>query len=60
MPPVDGTATIGLFKTGTPAGINVAGMKVPANAPCISDLNQDGGIDGSDVEQFFLRWTAGC
>jgi hypothetical protein len=25
-----------------------------------ADINRDGGIDGSDVEQFFLRWTAGC
>jgi len=58
MPPVDGTATIGLFTTGTPASINVAGMKVPANAPCISDFNQDGGIDGSDVEAFFTAWES--
>jgi hypothetical protein len=56
MPPVDGTATIGLFKTGTPAAINVAGMKVPANAPCIGDFNQDGGTDGSDVSAFFGSW----
>ncbi|MEI7659086.1 MAG: GC-type dockerin domain-anchored protein, partial [Phycisphaerae bacterium] len=56
MPPVDGTATIGLFKTGTPAAINVAGMKVPANAPCIGDFNQDGFTDGSDVSAFFGSW----
>ncbi|MBS0198397.1 MAG: hypothetical protein JSR77_16725 [Planctomycetes bacterium] len=28
-------------------------------APCYSDFNQDGGIDGADVEAFFLAWAAG-
>jgi hypothetical protein len=30
--------------------------------PCIADFNQDGGIDGSDVEEFFIaRWErSGC
>ncbi len=27
--------------------------------PCIGDFNQDGGIDGSDVEAFFVAWAAG-
>jgi hypothetical protein len=26
---------------------------------CIGDFNQDGGIDGSDIESFFLPWAAG-
>ncbi|MBS0195955.1 MAG: immunoglobulin domain-containing protein [Planctomycetes bacterium] len=27
--------------------------------PCPADFNQDGGIDGADVEAFFLVWEAG-
>ncbi|MEY3232549.1 MAG: hypothetical protein RL689_2638 [Planctomycetota bacterium] len=27
--------------------------------PCIGDFNQDGGIDGGDVEAFFTAWAAG-
>ncbi|MCX5691459.1 MAG: hypothetical protein NTV94_16990 [Planctomycetota bacterium] len=28
-------------------------------APCSADFNQDGGVDGSDVESFFLTWMTG-
>lgn len=28
-------------------------------APCPADFNQDGGVDGSDVESFFLAWESG-
>ena len=27
---------------------------------CPADFNQDGGIDGADVEFFFGRWERGC
>jgi hypothetical protein len=27
--------------------------------PCVADFNQDGGVDGADVEAFFLAWEAG-
>jgi hypothetical protein len=27
--------------------------------PCYADYNQDGGVDGQDVEAFFLDWEAG-
>ena len=26
---------------------------------CPADFNQDGGIDGSDIEAFFIAWEAG-
>ncbi len=26
---------------------------------CVADYNEDGGIDGSDVEAFFISWAAG-
>jgi uncharacterized membrane protein len=28
-------------------------------APCVADFNQDGGVDGGDVESFFESWTGG-
>jgi hypothetical protein len=28
-------------------------------APCAADFNQDGGIDGSDIDAFFTAWEAG-
>ena len=27
--------------------------------PCAGDFNQDGGVDGSDVEAFFSDWSGG-
>jgi hypothetical protein len=27
--------------------------------PCFADYNQDGGVDGADIEAFFLDWAAG-
>jgi uncharacterized membrane protein len=26
---------------------------------CVADFNQDGGVDGADIESFFLAWEAG-
>lgn len=31
----------------------------PDPVPCPADFNQDGGIDGSDVDAFFTQWEAG-
>ena len=31
----------------------------PGGTGCIGDFNQDGGVDGSDIESFFLQWEAG-
>lgn len=28
--------------------------------PCIADFNEDGGIDGADVEAFFIAWESGA
>jgi len=30
----------------------------PDAAPCAADFNQDGGIDGTDVDAFFEAWVA--
>ncbi|MCX5691292.1 MAG: hypothetical protein NTV94_16140 [Planctomycetota bacterium] len=34
--------------------------KRPAPQPCVADFNQDGGIDGSDLEAFFTIWETGA
>jgi len=26
---------------------------------CPADFNQDGGVDGQDIEAFFISWSAG-
>ncbi|MBS0198234.1 MAG: DNRLRE domain-containing protein [Planctomycetes bacterium] len=31
----------------------------PGPCPCPADFNRDGGVDGGDVEAFFLAWEAG-
>ncbi|MBS0196292.1 MAG: hypothetical protein JSR77_05995 [Planctomycetes bacterium] len=32
---------------------------IPIGTPCFADFNQDGGIDGADVQAFFAAWEAG-
>jgi hypothetical protein len=32
---------------------------IPDSCQCPADFNQDGGVDGGDVEAFFLAWEAG-
>ena len=27
--------------------------------PCVGDFNQDGGVDGSDIDTFFVAWENG-
>ena len=34
-------------------------LTVNSDAPCYADFNQDGGIDGADVDAFFVAWEAG-
>jgi hypothetical protein len=33
-------------------------LDIPSAPPCIGDFNQDGGVDGADVEAFYLAWEA--
>ncbi len=42
---------------GQPGGNTVVTFTIEA-APCPADFNQDGGIDGVDVEAFFIAWQA--
>ncbi len=32
---------------------------IPIGTPCFADFNQDGGIDGADVQAFFAAWETG-
>lgn len=59
MAPVAGTATIGLFKPGTPTSVIASGIQVPGNNPCVGDFNVDGGTDGNDINAFFDAWEPG-
>jgi hypothetical protein len=54
-----GSATIGANST---RGIVIKFRGEPAGCGCAADYNQDGGIDGSDVNTFFADWSAaeGC
>ncbi|MBS0195181.1 MAG: hypothetical protein JSR77_00325 [Planctomycetes bacterium] len=40
-------------------GLSTAVAVEVACPPCPADFNQDGGVDGSDVEAFFAAWEAG-
>jgi hypothetical protein len=57
--PVAGTGTLGLFKPGTPTEITIPGLMVPSSVPCIADFNTDGGVDGTDVQDFFTVFATG-
>jgi hypothetical protein len=32
---------------------------IPYGVPCIGDFNLDGGVDGQDIDAFFIAWEAG-
>lgn len=52
--PTKGNATLGLFKSGTPATMSAA-VSVP-RAVCIADLNGDGFVDGADLATLLANW----
>jgi hypothetical protein len=41
-------------------GANVSMLRIPlvVNSFCAADFNSDGGVDGADVESFFVAWAA--
>jgi hypothetical protein len=51
--------TIDNVRVGVNNAGDVDGNGIPDNCQCIADFNQDGGVDGSDVEAFFASWEAG-
>jgi hypothetical protein len=40
------------------AGANFV-LTLPPEPPCFADYNQDGGVDGADVSDFFMDWSSG-
>ena len=48
----------GNFVTST-RSLAVRLVQAPASTRCLADFNADGGIDGTDVEAFFIDWSAG-
>jgi len=53
-----GVATIGLWKTGTPASIDAA-VQVPGTPPCIADRTNDGGVTIEDLLSYLGDFQAG-
>ncbi|MEY3230014.1 MAG: hypothetical protein RL689_101 [Planctomycetota bacterium] len=52
----DGKVIVGQGRN--PQGVEQAFYVRLNDAVCIADFNQDGGVDGADVEAFFLAWQA--
>ncbi|MEI7657336.1 MAG: hypothetical protein WCK33_04655 [Phycisphaerae bacterium] len=46
------TIRVGGFNGATGAGV----LRLECLPPCIADFNQDGGVDGGDIEAFFFAW----
>jgi len=44
---------------GCPSSASVAYLDSVIPAPCVADFNEDGGIDGADVNAFFAAWESG-
>jgi hypothetical protein len=58
-PPVAGTASIGLFKPGTPSSVN-ANVMVPGGCPCDLDFNNDTLFpDSTDLDDFIAVLSGG-
>jgi len=57
--PTNGDGTLTLFKPGAVPSISAADLPVPSSGTCPADFNQDGGVDGSDVEAFYSLWENG-
>jgi glucose/arabinose dehydrogenase len=49
----------GLFTTCEDRDLDGIADICAAQPGCLADFNQDGGVDGADVEAFFLAWEAG-
>jgi hypothetical protein len=56
---IPGSSWAGAFTTCADLNGNGIADVCDAAAPCPADYNQDGGVDGADVQAFFIDWAAG-
>jgi hypothetical protein len=52
-------SVIGIVDDGDPISVNSVVGFVLRYSTCLSDFNEDGGVDGGDLEAFFSAWEAG-
>ncbi|MFZ4430845.1 MAG: GC-type dockerin domain-anchored protein, partial [Phycisphaerales bacterium] len=52
-------AAVARFATGAGFGSYRIGLTRVGEVSCAADFNRDGGVDGADVEAFFIAWEAG-
>ena len=52
-----GSHTVTLIVTDNNGGSASDDVTILVSTPCVGDFNQDGGVDGSDVEAFFEAWS---
>ncbi len=55
QPPTSVTATIDLFRAGSPASVSVQTV-APAEPPCLGDFNGDGAIGPADLAALLGNW----
>ncbi|MBS0197825.1 MAG: hypothetical protein JSR77_13805 [Planctomycetes bacterium] len=58
--PKDGTMLVRCSISGSCGDTTSNTAELTVNICCPGDYNQDGGVDGADVESFFLDWEAGA
>ncbi len=54
-PPMNGEATLTLFKPGTPTAVTIA-VPVPSPAPILGDIDGNGTVDASDLATLIAAW----
>jgi hypothetical protein len=52
-------AFVGSTITATLDNVSVEGTLIETGPACPADFNQDGGVDGGDIEAFFTAWEGG-
>ena len=57
---LDNTQSTVYYDTLENNGTIQAPGNITQNPPCPADFNLDGGIDGQDIEAFFMAWEAGA
>ena len=56
---IPGSSWAGALTTCADLNSNGTADACESGTPCPADFNQDGGVDGADIESFFVTWEAG-